>query len=71
MMEQGNLAYSEGEYIHTENAGWYWFYFDAVKLGAGNSSDYFKASWGLFYGFISMYQLKQYTKKSRVFFKRF
>jgi hypothetical protein len=68
MMEQEQLAHSEGEYIYPENAGWYWLYLDLL-------------SWIPLIGILSkhsggcsmVYQhvpAKQYTKKAELFSKR-
>jgi hypothetical protein len=61
------LAHSEGEYIYPENAGWYWFYFDPVRLDTGNR-DSFKHR-GVVLWLISMYQLSNILRKPSIFQK--
>jgi hypothetical protein len=63
------LAHSEGEYIHPENAGWYWFYLDPVRLGDGNRNSFYSFYSGVCPMAYQHLPAKQDTRKAEYFSK--
>jgi uncharacterized membrane protein len=64
------LAHSEGEYIHPENAWWHWFYLDLLSLITEIEILYtLFAIVGVVLWLISMYQLSNILGKSSIFQK--
>jgi hypothetical protein len=70
MMEQGHLP-TQRVNIHPENAGWYSFYLDSVRLGDGNRNSFYSFYSGVCPMAYQHLSAKQETGKAEYFFKRF